>query len=88
MTQQHLSNSGFSSKLVIPSIILDFETISMQELKQIVESFKRKFAPNLDELERVLGSDSLDLVAVVTAEQDAEVDKLVLGHLQTFQNLK
>ena len=64
---------------------LDLEISS--EMKY-VESFKRKFAPNLDELERVLGSDSLDLVAVVTAEQDAEVDKLVLGHFQTLQNLK
>ncbi len=34
----------------------------------------------LDELESVLGPNTLDLVAVVTAKQDAQVNELVLGH--------
>jgi hypothetical protein len=42
---------------------------------------------NLYHLEGVLGSDTLYLVAVVAAQENAEIDKLFLGHFQTFQNL-
>ena len=41
----------------------------------------------LNEFQRRLWADSANLVAVVTAQQDAEVDELVHGHLQTLQDL-
>ena len=36
----------------------------------------------LDELEAVDGADPLDAVAVVAAEEDAEVDELVVGEVE------
>jgi hypothetical protein len=48
----------------------------------------KKNDENLYQLQRIFWTDAFDFVAVVTAEQDAQVHKLILGHFQAFQYLE
>jgi hypothetical protein len=48
----------------------------------------KKNDENLYQLQRIFWTDAFDFVAVVTAEQDAQVHELIWGHFQSFHNLE